>query len=84
VDRIPRRRKPAVGFDARTLSRRQDRCKSKVIGEFGTAGAEREWIAAECELAIKHLKKVCGEPPPALRHQVGRKAQGMSATAYES
>lgn len=37
---------------------------TEIIGEFGTAGAEREWIVAECELAIKHLKKVCGEPPP--------------------
>src|SRR6266481_6365211 len=33
----------------------------EIIGEFGTAGAEREWIVAECELAIKHLTKVCGE-----------------------
>jgi hypothetical protein len=30
---------------------------TEIIGEFGTAGAEREWIAAECELAIKHLKR---------------------------
>jgi hypothetical protein len=37
---------------------------TEIIGEFGRAGAEREWIAAECELAIKHLTKVCGEPPP--------------------
>lgn len=36
---------------------------SEIIGEFGTAGAEREWIVAEIELAIRHLKKVCGEPP---------------------
>jgi hypothetical protein len=34
---------------------------TEIIGEFGTAGAEREWIVAECELAIKHLEKVCGE-----------------------
>jgi hypothetical protein len=31
---------------------------SEIIGEIGTPGAEREWIVAECELAIKHLKKV--------------------------
>ncbi len=37
---------------------------SEIIGEVGTPGAEREWIAAEASLAIKHLKKICGEPPP--------------------
>jgi len=37
---------------------------TELIGEFGTPGADREWIVAECELAIKHLEKVCGEPPP--------------------
>jgi len=42
----------------------------EIIGEFGTAGAEREWIAAECELAIKHLKKVCGEPPPEMEIEI--------------
>jgi len=36
----------------------------EIIGEFGTPGTEREWIAAECELAINHLKKVCSEPSP--------------------
>lgn len=36
----------------------------EIIGEVGTAGAPREWISAQAELAIKHLKKVCGEPPP--------------------
>ena len=36
----------------------------EIIGEAGTLGASREWIDAECRLAIKHLKKVCGEPPP--------------------
>jgi hypothetical protein len=34
----------------------------EVVGEAGTPGASREWIDAECQLAIKHLKKVCGEP----------------------
>jgi hypothetical protein len=42
---------------------------TELIGEVGTEGAEREWIAAECELAIKHLKKVCGEPPPKMKLQ---------------
>ena len=32
----------------------------EVIG----AGAERERIDTECHVAIKHLEKVCGEPPP--------------------
>jgi hypothetical protein len=36
----------------------------EIIGEAGTPSAAREWISAEGELAIKHLKKVCGEPPP--------------------
>ena len=43
---------------------------TEIIGEFGTAGAEREWIAAECELAIKHLTKVCGEPPPEMEIEI--------------
>lgn len=42
----------------------------EIIGEFGTAGAEREWIVAECELAIKHLTKVCGEPPPEMELEI--------------
>ena len=36
---------------------------TEIIGEFGTPSATREWIAAEAELAIKHLVKVCGPPP---------------------
>jgi hypothetical protein len=36
----------------------------EIVGEAGTAGASREWIDAECQLAIKHLIKVCGEPHP--------------------
>jgi len=36
---------------------------TELIGEVGTPDAEREWIVAECQLAIKHLKKICGEPP---------------------
>ncbi len=35
----------------------------EIIGEGDTLRAERESIAVECELAIKQLKKVCGEPP---------------------
>lgn len=42
----------------------------EIIGEFGTPRAEEEWIIAKCELAIKHLKKVCGEPPPEMRLEI--------------
>jgi hypothetical protein len=42
----------------------------EIIGEFGTPGAEREWIVAECELAIKHLVRVCGEPPPEMELEI--------------
>jgi hypothetical protein len=42
----------------------------EIIGEAGTPGASREWIDAECQLAIKHLKKVCGEPPPEMDLEV--------------
>lgn len=42
----------------------------EIIGEFGTPGAEHEWIVAECELAIKHLVKVCGEPPPEMKLEI--------------
>ena len=37
------------------------------IGEVGTPGAT---ISAECDLAIKHLKKFCGEPPPEMELEV--------------
>ena len=42
----------------------------EIIGEAGTPGASREWIDAECQLAIKHLIKVCGEPPPEMELEV--------------
>jgi hypothetical protein len=32
----------------------------EIIGEVGTTGATRGWIDAECHLAIKHVKNVCG------------------------
>jgi len=43
---------------------------TELIGEVGTEGAEREWIVAECQLAIKHLKKVCGEPPKEMHLEI--------------
>jgi hypothetical protein len=42
----------------------------EIIGEFGTPGAEREWIVAECEFAIKHLVKIRGEPPPEMELEI--------------
>jgi hypothetical protein len=42
----------------------------EIIGEAGTPGASREWIDAECQLAIKHLIKVCGEPPPEMELEI--------------
>jgi len=42
---------------------RKTKLPVEIIGEAGTPGADREWINAECEFAIKRLKKVCGEPP---------------------
>jgi hypothetical protein len=42
----------------------------EIIGEAGTSGASREWIDAECQLAIKHLIKVCGELPPEMELEV--------------
>jgi hypothetical protein len=29
-----------------------------------------KWIEAECQLAIKHLRKVCGEPTPEMELEV--------------
>lgn len=36
----------------------------EIIGEFGTPGASIEWLDAQATLAIRHLKKICGDPPP--------------------
>ena len=42
----------------------------EIIGEAGMSAATREWIVAECELAIIHLKKVCEEPPQEMELEV--------------
>jgi hypothetical protein len=42
----------------------------EIIGEAGTAGASREWIDSECQLAISHLTKICGEHPPEMEPEV--------------
>jgi len=35
-----------------------------MIDEFGTPGADSEWLEAEVKLAIRHVKKICGDPHP--------------------
>ena len=42
----------------------------EIIGEFGTPGAHSEWLEAEGKLAIRHLMKVCGEPPSEMELQI--------------
>jgi hypothetical protein len=42
----------------------------EIIGEAGSPGASREWIDAECQLAFKHLKQVCHDPPPEMELEV--------------
>src|SRR5258708_39586225 len=49
---------------------RRDEIASRDHWRSRTPGADREGISAECELAIKHLKKVCGEPPPEMELEV--------------
>ena len=43
---------------------------TKLIGEFGTPGASREWISAQATLAIRHIVKICGELPPEMDLEV--------------
>ena len=45
--------------------------------EAGTPGASREWIDAECQLAINHLIEVCGEPPPEMDLEVQRQEHDL-------
>ena len=42
----------------------------EIIGEFGTPGADLEWLSAEGKLAMRHLKKICGEPPPEMELEI--------------
>ena len=42
----------------------------EIIGEFGTPGAEREWLSAEATVAIHHIVKTCGEPPMEMELEV--------------
>jgi len=42
----------------------------EIIGEFGTPGASREWLSAQATLAIRHIIKTCGPPPPEMELEV--------------
>jgi len=33
------------------------------VGEFGTPGADRQWLSAQADLAIAYIVKIAGEPP---------------------
>jgi hypothetical protein len=39
-------------------------------GRLAPPDTSREWIDAECQLVIKHLKKICGEPQPEMEREV--------------
>ena len=39
----------------------------EIIGEVGTPGANREWIATQAALAIRQIIEMCGEAPPKRR-----------------
>ena len=47
----------------------------EIIGEVGTPRANPEWISAQATLAIRHIVKVCGPPPPEME---GWKSSGRS------
>jgi hypothetical protein len=40
------------------------------IGEFGTPGASPEGLDAQAKLAIRHIKQVCGDPPPEMELEI--------------
>ena len=42
----------------------------EIIGEFGTPGANREWLSAQATLAIRQIIKTCGPPPPEMELEV--------------
>jgi hypothetical protein len=41
----------------------------EIIGEFGTPGATREWLSAQAAVAMRHIVKTCGPPPPEIEVQ---------------
>ena len=42
----------------------------ELIGEFGTPGASQQWLDAQAKLAIRHIKKACGDPPPEMELEI--------------
>lgn len=42
----------------------------EIIGEFGTPGAETEWLQAQGTLLIRHLQKICGNAPPEMELEI--------------
>lgn len=42
----------------------------EIIGEVGTPCADPEWISAQATLAIRHIVKLCGLPPPEMELEV--------------
>ena len=42
----------------------------EIIGEVGIRGADPEWISAQATLAIRHIVKVCGPPPPEMELEI--------------
>jgi len=42
----------------------------EIIGEFGTPGASLDWLDAQAKLTIRHVTKLCGDPPPEMRLEI--------------
>jgi hypothetical protein len=42
----------------------------EIIGEFGTPCATREWLSAQAAVAMRHIVKTCGPPPPEMELEV--------------
>ena len=43
---------------------------TEIIGEFGTPGANSEWLEAEGQLAIRNVTRICGDPPPGMELEI--------------
>jgi hypothetical protein len=42
----------------------------EIIGEFGTPSASRQSLSDQASLAIQHIIKACGSPPPEMELEV--------------
>jgi hypothetical protein len=42
----------------------------EIIGEFGTPNASHESLSAQATIAIGHIVKTCGPPPPEMELEV--------------